>query len=140
MERWSLRLTTAIAVAACPITTWWLIGDLSESPTAEDYILRAPELTGDQQLAIGFVATLLFVVAAYVIAIGLRAQHLTWVELRPVLPLFLAGIFCGFGWRVVTARADGANIGGGMILMFGPFFLIAMIAWSCVLRWFSRAR
>lgn len=98
-------LTTAIAVATCPITTWWLLGDLSESPTAEDYILKAPELTGDHQLAIGFVATPLFIVAVYVIAIALHAQHITWVELHPVLPLLLAGIFCGFGWRVVTAGA-----------------------------------
>lgn len=140
MGRFSIWLATAVAVATSPIVTWWLLGDLSESATAEDYIYRAPELTRGQQLAIGLGATTLFAVSLCVIAIAVRHRHVRWVEVRPAVPLLVAGAFCGFAWRVVTARVGGANIGGGLILMFGPYFLIAMIACACALAWAARTR
>lgn len=133
MARAARLVATAVIIAASPLTTWWLVGDLSESADAEDYIFKAPELTNAQQLAIGLAATVLLVASAAAIVASLRQRRLTWVEVRPAIPLLLVGVFCGFAWRVVTARVGGANIGGGILLLSAPFFLIAMITWSWVL-------
>lgn len=67
------------------------------------------------------------------------AAWLTWASLRhefdprwwSVLgPLLPAGILAGFGWRVLTARMDGANIGAGcVILSVGPA-VAALLGWA----------
>ncbi len=50
-----------------------------------------------------------------------------WSVLGPLLP---AGILAGYGWRVLTARMDGANIGAGcVILTVGPA-VAAVLGWA----------
>ncbi len=123
-----------MALATAPITTWWLVGDLSESAYARDHMFEAPKLTPGQELAIGVIATVLSVIPAAVVAAALAQRRLRWVQVRPALPILVAGVFCGFSWRVTTARVSGANIGGGMLMLITPIVLILSIAWSWHLR------
>jgi hypothetical protein len=39
-----------------------------------------------------------------------------------------AGVVVAGGLRVITAGTNGANIGGGMVMMFGPITLIMLAA------------
>lgn len=138
MDRRSGLVARVVLLSASPVVAWWLVGDLSEGADAEDYLFKGPELSKTQQLRLGLLAAVLFVAAAAVLGALLRQRRVSWVELRSALPLLLAAFFCGFAWRVVTARVGGANIGGGILLMVAPIFLIGMIAWSWILARISR--
>jgi hypothetical protein len=131
--RW-LVLAGAIAlVLAVPVAAWWLIGDrystLYPSPISSSVIRPFP-ISPAAERAAGTGAVLAAIVAA---------TWLTWASLRhgfdlrwwSVLgPLLLAGILAGFGWRVLTARMDGANIGAGCLIMSGGPVVAALLGWA----------
>jgi hypothetical protein len=132
----NLSIPVALAsmvVLATPVATWWLVGDLSEGPGASgrpppDYMFRPPRLSDTVETVLG-VSAVLVAVSALVALAGATWQGA--VELRRwrvLAPLMVAGIYCGFAWRVMTAAVHGANIGGGMLLMFGVVFVPAMVA------------
>jgi hypothetical protein len=131
--RW-LVLAGAIAlVLAVPVAAWWRIGDrystLYLSPISSSVIPPFPVSPAAERAA-GRGAVLAGIVAV---------MWLTWASLRhefdlrwwSVLgPLLPAGILAGFGWRVLTARMDGANIGAGcVILSVGPA-VAAALGWA----------
>jgi hypothetical protein len=131
--RW-LVLAGAIAlVLAVPVAAWWLIGDrystLYPSPISSSVIRPFP-ISPAAERAAGTGAVLAAIVAV---------AWLTWASLRhgfdlrwwSVLgPLLLAGILAGFGWRVLTARMDGANIGAGCLIMSGGPVVAALLGWA----------
>ena len=40
----------------------------------------------------------------------------------------VGGVLVGAGLRVVTAKVDGANIGGALVLYVGPFVVVPLLA------------
>ena len=119
-------------VLAVPVAVWWRIGDrystLYPSPISSSVIRPFPVSPAAERAA-GRGAVLAAVVAA---------TWLTWASLRhefdlrwwSVLgPLLLAGILAGFGWRVLTARMAGANIGAGCLILSGGPVVAALLAW-----------
>lgn len=136
MRRATRRLAICVAIATLPITTWWMVGDLSEGPYAQDYMFKAPTLARNHQLVVGIVATLLLLVSGGVLVAAVAHRRLSWVNVRPAVPLLLAGAFSGWAARVMTARVSGANIGGGLFMLLGPLVLLGAIAWSW---YFARA-
>ena len=138
MRRTHVIAATAAIVVLSPAVTWWLVGDLSERGVSLDYLLRPPDLTRLQQQLIGGTAAVLCVAAIVVVVLGVRRGLVERGELAIAVPLLLAGVFCGFAERVITAGVGGANIGGGIMLLFGPIFLLAMLAWTAM--WWRRAR
>jgi hypothetical protein len=131
--RW-LVLAGAIAlVLAVPAAAWWLIGDryssLSWIPDY-GYVIRPFPVSPAAERAAGRGSVLTAIVAA---------AWLTWASLRhgfdlrwwSVLgPLLLAGIVVGFGWRVLTARVAGGNIGAGCLILSGGPVVAALLGWA----------
>ena len=131
--RWLVLAGAVALVLAVPVAAWWRIGDrystLYPSPISSSVIRPFPVSPAAERAA-GRGAVLAAIVAA---------TWLTWASLRhefdlrwwSVLgPLLLAGILAGFGWRVLTARMDGANIGAGcVILSVGPA-VAALLGWA----------
>jgi hypothetical protein len=55
-----------------------------------------------------------------------------------LVPLLVAGAFCGAGWRVITAGVVGANIGGGLLLVSGVPIVVTLIGVAVVVAWSLR--
>jgi hypothetical protein len=129
-----VTVAAAVAVSACPLTVWWLTGDLSTVPLGEsaDYAIRPPHIDPAVERGIG-VAALTVMVAALVFlgyATAKRAMRGRWWVV--VGPLLLAGLVTGLGWRIVTAGVIGANIGAGLVVLFGCPVVAACGIWSSV--------
>jgi hypothetical protein len=131
--RWLVLAGAVALVLAVPVAAWWLIGDrystLHPSPISSSVIRPFP-ISPAAERAAGRGAVLAAIVAA---------TWLTWASLRhefdlrwwSVLgPLLLAGILAGFGWRVLTARMDGANIGAGCLILSGGPVVAALLGWA----------
>jgi hypothetical protein len=41
-----------------------------------------------------------------------------------------AGFITGAGWRVMTAGVIGANIGAGLVVLFGSPLVAALLVWA----------
>ena len=131
--RWLVLAGAVALVLAVPVAAWWRIGDrystLYPSPISSSVIRPFPVSPAAERAA-GTGAVLAAIVAA---------TWLTWASLRhdfdlrwwSVLgPLLPAGILAGFGWRVLTARMDGANIGAGCVIMSVGPAVAALLGWA----------
>ncbi len=131
-ERSITRTALVLALLAAPAVTWWAVGDLSE-PLGSDHFVRTPgwlesngTMIGRSALAIG-AAGLVWLLSP----IGRRGLERQTV--LGALPLVALGVFVGFTYRVFTAATIGANIGAGLLLLFGVGFVPAMLALAAVL-------
>lgn len=127
-------------VALLPVTavvTWWLVGDLSYTGPSSlgpgrDYLVQPLNISSGAEQVIGSVAVAVIVGSC---AVLLRPR--SWPRRDPrllavLLPLLLAGVVLGWGWRVLTAGVVGANIGGGLVVFFGSPLVIAALGWSWI--------
>jgi len=125
-------LVLVVALAA-PFAAWWLIGDMSFRGRAADqldYIARAPDIPSWTTTAIGAVA--LTSGAASVAALFLLTRRglvdRAWI---PVAAMFMgAGVALAGVGRLVTAGSVGANIGGGMAIMFGLPCVVLLMSYA----------
>ena len=107
-------------VAAVPIATFWLVGDLSDAgdPYYLDYLWKASvSESAVKAVGIAALAPLSAASACLVRAWRPLRQHLP--VLRAVLMLVLAGEIVAVGIRVLTAGTSGANIGAWLFLILG---------------------
>jgi hypothetical protein len=122
----------AIGLAlATPVATWWLVGQQDAdvpAGTELDYAYRPLDIDPEVERVVGIGSTLLAVVSA-VVLLGFRRRfdRRWWSVLIPVLA---AGVLIGSGWRVLTAGVIGANIGAGMMLLFGVPLIAALLIWA----------
>ena len=49
--------------------------------------------------------------------------------------LAVVGFMFAFGFRIMTARVGGANIGGGLFLMFGLPVMGVLVLWALARAW-----
>ncbi len=127
----AVGLALPLAFASGALLAYAAIGEVSE-PLGEDVMLTLPQ---------GRAAPALLGVAALVLLVG----HLV-VRWRLPVPLpreawyllalsTILGLGLGSSLRVVSARVGGANIGGGIILMFGPLVAVTLLAYAR--RWWT---
>lgn len=113
-------LATILLIIAVPVAAWWVIGDRSTAaPAQADYLVRSPELPAWAQNTLGITALVVIVVFSVVLY---RSHRKGLVGSRQgTLLAFLvpAGIILAATGRLVTAGVVGANIGGGLSLLFG---------------------
>ncbi|GAA4568430.1 hypothetical protein GCM10023176_22820 [Micromonospora coerulea] len=142
----SLPVVALVLILATPVASWWLVGDLSEE-VAEGVELDygIPPLSLDP-LGDGVVGVLACIAAIRALALLVSATSSRRLDSRwwlVLLPLVGAGVLVGFAWRVLTAGVIGANIGGGLTIIFGGpllgVLLIAAAAAALQIRW-SRVR
>ena len=111
------------AVAAMPLAAWWLIGDQSETSLRLrdqlDYIWQAPDVSQTLTSIVGAVAlaTVAIGVVGYVVAAKRRLIDTRW--LLVLAASLIAGALLAAIGRILTAGSVGANIGGGIALLFG---------------------
>ena len=132
------RITPAVAglLVSAPVVSWWLPGDLtgekSKALAADgevlDHMVDPLPLGSTAELVIGVLACLVAIASAAVLIRATMARRIDprwWTVLGP---LVAAGAVIGFGWRMITAGGIGANVGGGLTLLFGlPIVAVLLI-------------
>jgi hypothetical protein len=126
MSRRAALVAVACILVALPVSTWWIVGDLAEEGGV-DYMFHPPDISKTETRVIGVTATAVLIAGAVVVLGLARRGMLGIADLRTAVPLAAVGIYLGLGYRVVTAATDGANIGGGLVFMFGIFFVPVML-------------
>lgn len=112
---------------------WLAMGDISE-PGGYMSMFRPPP-----------VARPVEVVAAAIIAIALGVQfaRIRRRRMRPLTVMSvsagLMGMFIGFTLRVLSSLTDGANIGGGLLILVSPLVFIPLLV-STIVCWLRIAR
>ncbi len=140
MRRSTALGATWLFVLLSPINMWSIAGDMSyRGDPNPDYMFRPLPLTGGQELAITAAALTISAAAIVFSTVAYRRRLLGTADLRVALPVVLAGAYSGIAWRMMTAAVIGANIGGGMALMFAVIFLPAMVIWFGVELWRCRS-
>ncbi|QPP08326.1 hypothetical protein G4Z16_20165 [Streptomyces bathyalis] len=126
-------LVAGVLVAAVPVATWGLMGqdDAQGLPPSQlDHAYEPLAIPAGVQTALGIGALLL---AAAALVLLVRAWRRGTFDRRwwQVLgPLMVAGLIVGAGWRVLTAGVVGANIGAGLVVLFGAPVVVALALWA----------
>jgi hypothetical protein len=113
-----------LPLAASLLLAWWLLGDVSEQQ-GDDAILTLPFAEAH--------ATTMGLVGIALAAVAVTDWVLRWRNecgRPPARLLVLAtavGSLIGMGLRLVTARVVGANIGGGIVILFGPAVVFPLL-------------
>ncbi len=131
-SRWFGASAGAVAVMTTPIVVWWIVGDQSSTTLNPDYIVKPPTISTTSELAPGLVSTVLLVASLTVLVIATRRRQLDPRWWSIVLMLMGSGAIVGLAVRVVTAGVVGANIGGGIVILFGGPFVAVLIGWAGV--------
>lgn len=122
-----LLLVAVALVLATPVATWFG-GDFIfslESIEDPDHMIRPPHIDPVLQVGIGATAVVVAVASCAVLFIWSdRYDRRWWTVLGP---LVAAGTVCGGGWAMITAPVIGANIGGGLAVMFGTPALLVLV-------------
>ena len=135
MRRARFLVALALLVVLVPVVAWWTVGDVSEDLRHPDHLFQPLSLSPAAETVIGVAASALALVAGILAGIGARSGEVRPRELLGAVPLVAAGAFLGLSHRVLTAGVGGANIGGGMVLLFGPVVLGALLLLAGVLWW-----
>ena len=121
----------AAAVGAATLAAWFLIGYLSEGGGV-DHMVKIPQLHRGLEIGLG----VMLAGVAISMALQLRRDYASWLSTGwagVYGRLAVAGAAVAAGARIVSAGGSGANIGGGMVLMLGPWpllFLLGTARWA----------
>lgn len=130
-SRSALAAAAAVLIIAVPVATWWLIGQQNADglPSSDlDYAVRPLSIGSGQETELGAVALLLTAVATAVLLHATRRQRFDPRWWQAILPLLVAGLLLGVGWRILTAGVIGANIGAAFTVFFaGPVFAALVV-------------
>jgi hypothetical protein len=146
----ALRAGAAILlIAAVPVAVAGLLGqddDPSAPSTELDYAVRPLDIPAGQMTAIGVVALLRAAAAVAVLLHGSRgrgpdrrrwpAEPRRW---QVVCPLVGVGVVLGYGYHVATAGVIGANIGYGLVVLFGGPVVVVLLVVAAARAWALRA-
>ena len=119
-------VATLLALFGFAALVFGAVGDLSDNPYYD-----APQ-------SAAYITMFSIVLGLAVVVLALTAlSRITLAAGRSVLPYLvlplITGVAIGAGLRVVTAHTADANIGGGFILIFGPFLVLPMLVGAVIL-------
>jgi hypothetical protein len=127
--RFPVEVAFVALVVAAPITTYWLVGDLSEpgDPYYLDYFVKST-VSESSVKAAGLLAFVVLCAASTFLVRTARPLRRHLHTFRAALMLVLAGEIVAVGARVATAGTSGANIGAGLFLIFGlPISVVLVV-------------
>lgn len=138
VQRVATRLLAVVQLVLLPLISaasivWWLVGDAFSTQGGRDQMVRlafAAEHAGLVGVG-GVVGTAVAIVLLRRRRGSRGARHAG----AAVVLAGIAGLLVGVGLRIVTARVHGANIGGGLALLFGPWLLLVLVVgatWQAV--------
>lgn len=133
----SLGLPAAGIALATPILVWFAIGDVSFRGTRGlflDYTYGPYQVGPESGFFVGGVAVVVAVAAVGLLFVRTRRGLADWRSWVVVAALSVGGALGAGGWRVLTAGGRGANIGGGLVLLFGPWLICGLLVWAV---WFA---
>ncbi|MFB7932849.1 hypothetical protein ACFC4C_27480 [Streptomyces sp. NPDC056039] len=123
-------LTAGVAlVLGVPVAAWGLMGQQNHDglPASElDYAYQPWGIGDGVAAVVGGLALVLAGVGAAVLVRGAMDRR-WWGVLGP---LVVVGLMVGVGWRVLTAGVVGANIGAGMLIIFGTPVAAGLLLWA----------
>jgi hypothetical protein len=130
--KWAVMLAATGLLIATPVATWWLVGDRTESSagTDLDYAVRPVELDPAVERLVGTGSVLTVAVTVLLLTRASRRHQLDPRWWSVVVPLLVAGVIVGAGWRVITAGVIGANIGAGFVVLVGGPLVAALLLWA----------
>ncbi len=134
MNTHKLHTTASVVlVAAVPVATWGLIGRQDApgySPSELDHAVQPLPLAESLETSLGVVSLVLAVVSGALLAYASRSETFDRGRWMVLLPLLVAGLIVGAGWRVLTAGVIGANIGAGLVIWAGAPVTAALLFWA----------
>jgi hypothetical protein len=120
-----------VAVLAGSVSAFAITPEFREG-SGSDTIMNGPELTAAGRavlftVGVGGVLAIVWLLSRAIRSGGIppRVAEVTAVSLA-------CGVLAGLGLRVVTARTNGANIGGALILLVAPWAGVAFVAYIAV--------
>ncbi|MFF7736280.1 hypothetical protein [Streptomyces sp. NPDC007984] len=132
-NRGSMAAAGAALVGGVPVAAWGLMGQQNHAglPASElDYAFQPWDI-GDGVAAVAGGLGLVLAVAGAVVLVrrSLRGamDQRWWGVLGPLVAL---GLLAGVGWRILTAGGIGANIGAGLLILFGTPIAVGLLLWS----------
>jgi hypothetical protein len=82
---------------------------------------------------VGGTAAVVAAAALVALVIRTRTGAVNWRSWAAVASLAAAGAVGAGGWRIVTSGGVGANIGGGLVLLFGPAMIALLLMVTALL-------
>jgi hypothetical protein len=123
----------AALVGGVPVAAWGLMGQQNYAglPASElDYAFQPWDIGDGVAAVAGGLGLVLAVAGAVVLVRGSLRGALDgrwWGVLGPLVAL---GLMAGVGWRILTAGGVGANIGAGLLIIFGTPIAAGLLLWS----------
>ncbi|MHC0431712.1 hypothetical protein ACX6XY_16245 [Streptomyces sp. O3] len=119
MPGWAMLLAAVLLIAAATVGTWWLIGQQTLDVADPDYAVRPWNIPDDVEKALGAGAMLTLAVTVPLFVEWTRIRRLEPAWWSVLGPLLAVGAVAALGQRVMTAEVIGANIGAGLVVLFG---------------------
>jgi hypothetical protein len=126
----SLALPAAGIALATAILVWFAIGDLSFRGTGGlflDYSYGPYQVGPESGFFVSGLAVVVAIAALGSLFARTRRGLPTWRSWVVLAALSVGGALGAGGWRVLTAGGRGANIGGGLVLLFFPWLISGLL-------------
>lgn len=114
-----------VLLIVTPVVSWWIVGDSPERVENPSYILRPQSLSTSTERTLGIGALVLWVGALVVL---IASRRLIDVRKGAGFACFVvSAAIVGGGYRVLTWGASGANLGGGLVVLFGVPLVVVLV-------------
>ena len=133
-------VSSALFSASIAVLAWIAIGHRSVDDPHPDYVIHPPRIPVAATWTAGIVALLVSVTFVSTFAWAARRSTSARRFLPVIAMLTGAGVLAGLTGRMLTDGVIGANIGAGLMVMFGGPTILSLLVFAAIrLRAIARA-